>query len=317
MSATEAQRPTSGALRHGDTPGGGGTVLDVPFLPQSELLCGGAAATMVLRFWGATGVFPEDFQPLVRPEEGGIRTADLTAEVRSLGWDAVPFRGDPETVRTQIHQGRPVVALIEVGPDRYHFVVIVAWTDGEVVFHDPAESPFQRLPEQTFLSAWRPTNQWALRILPADDGATTRAPEAPERRNPRPRRSEEASRSGSPVSPEPTTGTETESSGSLSDVCAPLLETALDHVREGRPGLAEGRLLEAVERCPDSGRVRAELAGVHARMEAWEEAERAAESAVELAPSSDYAWQILATARYLTGDRTRALAAWNRIGEPR
>ena len=29
------------------------TVLEVPFLAQSELLCGGAAAAMVLRYWGS------------------------------------------------------------------------------------------------------------------------------------------------------------------------------------------------------------------------------------------------------------------------
>ena len=32
------------------------TVLDVPFIAQSELLCGGAAAAMVMRYWGERGV---------------------------------------------------------------------------------------------------------------------------------------------------------------------------------------------------------------------------------------------------------------------
>ena len=30
--------------------------LDVPFISQTELLCGGAAAAMVLRYWGERGI---------------------------------------------------------------------------------------------------------------------------------------------------------------------------------------------------------------------------------------------------------------------
>ncbi|MFW6199489.1 MAG: cysteine peptidase family C39 domain-containing protein [Gemmatimonadota bacterium] len=287
----------------------------MPFLPQSELLCGGAAATMVLRFWGATGIFPEDFRPLVRPEEGGIRTADLTGEVRRLGWGARSFQGDPGEVRSQIHRGRPVIALIAVGPDRYHFVVIVAWTDDEVLFHDPAEAPFRTLSEEEFLSAWRPADQWALLVLPAGDPATSRG--------------REASPSGNAGSPPPERGPipdpgatpdpdrEVEPASRVPEACASLLGGALDLVREGRASRARERLVEAVDRCPESGRIRAELAGLDARLGAWEEARASAESAVDLAPSSEHAWRILATARYLTADRIGALSAWNRIGEPR
>lgn len=39
-------------------------LLDVPYVAQSEALCGGAAAAMVLRYWGAAGVYAEDFAPL-------------------------------------------------------------------------------------------------------------------------------------------------------------------------------------------------------------------------------------------------------------
>ena len=35
--------------------------LAVPVSPQSEALCGGAAAAMVMRYWGATGVYAESF----------------------------------------------------------------------------------------------------------------------------------------------------------------------------------------------------------------------------------------------------------------
>ena len=31
-------------------------ILDVPFISQSEALCGGAAAAMIMRYWGARGL---------------------------------------------------------------------------------------------------------------------------------------------------------------------------------------------------------------------------------------------------------------------
>ncbi len=40
-------------------------VLDVPYVPQSGALCGGAALAMVLRYWGESGVLAEDFTALV------------------------------------------------------------------------------------------------------------------------------------------------------------------------------------------------------------------------------------------------------------
>ena len=55
---------------------------DVPFVAQGPLLCGGAAAAMVERFWGARGVYGEDYQDLVREAEGGIRTSELTMASR-------------------------------------------------------------------------------------------------------------------------------------------------------------------------------------------------------------------------------------------
>jgi hypothetical protein len=51
------------------------SAVHVPFVAQGPLLCGGAAAAMVERFWGARGVYGEDYQHLVRADEGGIRAS--------------------------------------------------------------------------------------------------------------------------------------------------------------------------------------------------------------------------------------------------
>src|SRR5512145_2974016 len=89
--------------------------LSVPYLAQSELLCGGAAVAMVERWWGRRRVYAEDFAALVRPERGGIVTGELAEAVRRRGYDAEVFAGSPGEVRRRIEAGVPVVALIAVG----------------------------------------------------------------------------------------------------------------------------------------------------------------------------------------------------------
>ena len=62
------------------------TLVSVPFLSQSEDLCGGAAAAMVMRFWGAQGITAESFSALVDHSAGGIATDALTRDLTSRGW---------------------------------------------------------------------------------------------------------------------------------------------------------------------------------------------------------------------------------------
>ena len=37
---------------------------------------------------------------------------------------------------------QPPIALIEVRPGRFHYVVVLSWDAGKVVVHDPARKPF-------------------------------------------------------------------------------------------------------------------------------------------------------------------------------
>ena len=117
--------------------------MDVPFLTQTVDLCGGAAAAMVLRYWGDEDVQAEDFATLVDSTRGGISTLDLVNALSARGAIARPIRAEPEDVRREIANGRPVIALIDGGAGRLHYVVIVAWAAGRVMYHDPSVGPFQ------------------------------------------------------------------------------------------------------------------------------------------------------------------------------
>ncbi|MGE0447507.1 MAG: C39 family peptidase, partial [Vicinamibacterales bacterium] len=270
-------------------------LLDVPYLAQTPDLCGGAAVSMVLRYWGAHDVFPQDFVPLVR--EGGILTGALTAAVVDRGWLASVLEPVEAavTIQREVDQGRPIITLIEVSPGTYHYVVVVAVTDDAVVVHDPARAPFRVLPLAEFDTVWAAAGRWMLRVLPRD-GLSPGAPV------PAPSPSPDAVRPAMPM---------------LESPCQALVARSVGEALAGDATGAGRGLVAAIGLCPADSAARRELAGLRFSQRRWPEAEVLAREAVDLAPDDRYAWRLLATARYLTGKTTGALTAWNRADEPR
>jgi hypothetical protein len=260
-------------------------LLDVPYLAQSEALCGGAAAAMVMRYWGQRAVYADAFADLVDAQAGGIRGEDLLRALADRGWRASSFRGDSIMVARHLGQRRPVVALIEDSPTRFHYVVIVGWSDGHVVAHDPARSPFRIYDEAAFLRAWSKSGYWAMLAMP----------------DPR------------------LTGTSSEPPPEASSVEGRCGAMVTEGVRLAHTGAIEqaGRLLAlALDACPDDAAPRRELAGVHALKQEWKGAALRAREALERDPADAHAIRILATSLFLVNDLEGALDAWNLIGEP-
>lgn len=262
-------------------------LLDVPYLEQSEALCGGAAAAMVMRYWGATGVYAESFAGLVDREAGGIRGEDLLGDLRRRGWEAHAFRGDRTLVTARLAARQPVVALIEDRPGAFHFVVVVGWTNGRVVYHDPARAPFRVVGETTFESAWEKSGRWTLLTLPPADGV---------RRNSEVPSSDTGSTRRSP--------------------CDALVEAGVAAAHGGDHRHALSVLGSAADLCPSASAPLREMAGVHVIDGQWTDAERLARAAVTRDRADAHAWRILATAAYVRGDPAAALEAWNAAGEP-
>ncbi len=277
-----AQSLASGSPHPGSTP----AVLDVPYLPQSVLLCGGAALAMVERWWGRRGVYAQEFAALVRPDEGGIRTTDLAAAARTRGWDARVLTGTSEVVQATLRDGVPVIALIQVGRARYHYVVLVRWSDDHVVFHDPAGAPFTTTTEARFLTRWTGAHRWALAVRPEPAAAATQPVTRPD---------------PAPAEVIP---------------CPPWLDQALDTAAAGQLDEAAQLLRAAGRACPAEPLVTRELAGIRFKQRRYAEAIQLAREYVALAPEDGLGWQLLASSRYLTGDLDGALEAWNRIDRP-
>ena len=275
--------------------------LPVPYLPQTEALCGGAAASMVMRFWGARGVYAEDFSPLVDKDAGGIHTSALDSAVRARGWATVAGGGDlPDLVR-EVRRGHPVIALIEDRPSRFHYVVVVAASEnGPIVVHDPARAPSRAIDLATFERKWQKSDRWMLIMLPRETSASAIAPALKQTPEPSPDTVPGANASTAPLS-----------------ACQPRIDAAVALVQRGENDAAQRELTQATVDCPNQPAAWRELAGLDVVAKNWSAAATHARRALAIDASDDYTWRLLATAEYLQQDDLAALAAWNHVGEPR
>jgi predicted double-glycine peptidase len=263
-------------------------LLDVPFISQSELLCGGAAAAMVLRYWGERAITAESFAALVDRSAAGIRTDTLVADLARRGWTATAIAGSPQTMRGELNRGRPVLTLIEDRPATFHYIVVVAAHERGVVFHDPARAPFLVMSAAEFDRRWRAADRWMAVVVPGAGTAKSRAHlETPPRE----------------IEPQP----------SIITACDQVVAEGVRLAQANDLAGAE-RTLSAAVGCPAAMR---ELAGVRVLQKRWPEAADLASAAVEADETDTYAWQVLGTSRFVQNDRLGALAAWNHAGEPR
>ena len=260
------------------------SILDVPFISQSEALCGGAAAAMVLRYWGERGVDAESFAHLVDRSAAGIRTTSLVEALRQRGWTVVPADGTDELLTGEMGRGRPVIALIEDRPGTFHNVGVVASTPRAVVFHDPARAPYRVMDRDRFARLWAASDHWMAVIVPAAPAA---AEEVPAAREP--------------------------DSGDMP--CDARLEEGIRLAQANRLDEAE-RTLTAALSCAGAGPLR-ELAGLRLLQRRWPDVSELAASALAEDPGDAHAWDLLATSRFVQNDPVGALEAWNHVDKPR
>lgn len=292
-------------------------VLDVPYVSQSEALCGGAAAAMVLRYWGARGLSAESFAHLVDRSAAGIRTDALIGEIASRGWQARAVSGTPALLDSALAGRRPVLALVEDRPGRYHYVVVVAATPSAIVFHDPARTPFRTQSRDDFAARWAAAGRWMAIVTPGPDtAAVTPDSVAAPRTDASGAPGAEPSRGAGAAMP--SSADAPRHADMLSPAPGGTCEQAVaSGVASAQAGdfIAAERTLTAALSCPGSAVLR-ELAGVRVQQQRWPDARDAAAAAVAADADDVFAWKVLATARFLEDDRRGALAAWNRAGEP-
>jgi len=310
------------AARPPPAPSAGDVLLDVPYIAQTEALCGGAAVTMSLRFWGETRVRPEAFSGWLTPDGAGIRTTDLQRATAALGWKALALTGDLGALRTHLARGRPLVALLEVGAGRHHYVTVVGRVGGRIVFHDPAVSPYRSMSEAEFLEAWSGGAFWTMLVLPHPAGVP-RPDGGAESEDPPTRHAETAPgdepfaapppRDGPVADPRVGPAVATAGEEPRRARCRADVARGVRLARGGSFEAADGILRSASGTCPDDPVALRELAALRLRQGRPDDATRLARAAAARDPRDRHTRELLAASHYLAGDDLAALAEWSRL----
>jgi hypothetical protein len=285
----------------GPQPAADASTIAVPFLPQTEALCGGAAAAMVLRYWGDRHASVQQFAALVDARAGGIPDTALIADIRAKGWIATRSEGSLSSLRAHLDARRPVILLLEDRPGRYHYVVAVGANDRQVLVHDPTWGPSRSLAAEALTRAWKPSGFWMLVVTP---GA-------------RPGNADSLAAGKSNPAPRTSSAALVETDGNAASTpCDRLLNAALDEISERGLDVADAALAGVRERCPDSPAVPRELAGVRFAQARWQDAAALARDTLARDASDRYAWDVLGSSLFLLSDPKGALTAWNHAGRP-
>jgi len=258
--------------------------LDVPYLPQTDQLCGGAAAAMVFRYLGDAHADVRSFAPIVDRRAGGIANGALTREIERRGWTAEPFAGSIGVLRDRLRRGAPTIVLLKDKRSAYHYVVVIGTTDSAIVVHDPSWGPSRSIADDAFERAWKPAGFWALSI------------------------------SGSPTGPPPSpAASRVVRAGS--DSCGRLLDDAIARIGSNLDS-ADAILGPVRAECPHAAGPLRELAGVRFAQKRWRDAAALAREAIDRDPNDTYAIDVLGSALFMQNDDVAALEAWNRIDKP-
>jgi hypothetical protein len=275
--------------------------IDVPYLPQTDGLCGGAAAAMVFRYWGDTHADVQQFAPLVDRRAGGIGSDVLTDAIRSRGWRTAHVDGSLEALEARLHDREPVIVLLPDRGNLYHYVVVIAVSDDAVVVHDPAWGPSRSIPAADFKHAWQAARYWSLVIRPPD----THVPALSGSEKTRP--TADAARDASDGRRE----------AAPSAACDARLNAAIDAIRERGIDSADALLADVRTACPNAAGPLRELSGVRFAQRRWHDASALARDALRLDPHDEYALDLLGSSLFMQDDAVGALRAWNQIGKPR
>src|SRR5262245_41066564 len=263
--------------------------LAVPYLPQTEALCGGAAAAMVFRYLGDRHADVQQFESLVDARAGGLADTVLIVAIRARGWFADRLDGSVDTIRAQIAAGHPLILLLEDRPSRYHYVVAVGTDDQHVFVHDPTWGPSRAIANAELIRRWKPAGYWTLLVM-----------------------------AGSAVKPAPQPGAVTSPTIDRNfSACQRHLNEALDTIETDGPAMA-GDVLESISRrCPQDSAPLRELSAVRFSQRRWRDAATLAQRALDRNNEDSYAWDVLGSSRFILDDTHGALQAWNHIGKPK
>jgi ABC-type bacteriocin/lantibiotic exporter with double-glycine peptidase domain len=131
------------------------------FYQSSEATCGPACVRMLAAALGVTVDEPSVARHC-HATTFGCAVDDLVDGAQRLGLAAqmLPIYGENDAIQC-LSNRVPFIAMIDLSglPGgamlQWHFVVVLASSSAEVIFHDPADGPDQRAALEDFLAAWQ------------------------------------------------------------------------------------------------------------------------------------------------------------------
>lgn len=145
---------------------------DVPFFPQKRYQCGPAALATAL---GASGrdITPDALTPeIYLPGRKGSLQAELIVGARRQDRVAVQIRGGEQALLDQLHDGQPVLVLLNLG-----FSWLPVWHYAVVVGYEPASGSFvlrsgterrKLMTRGALARTWEYSQQWAVVVSRLD-----------------------------------------------------------------------------------------------------------------------------------------------------
>ena len=147
--------------------------LDVPFIEQTDNLCGPSSLAMVANYYGNNVTAEQVAELIYIPQKKGSLQIEMLAAARSLGLVAFSMHMDLASLRAEINAERPVIVLQNLA-----FNVYPIWHYSVVTGRDPNSDYFllhsgrhqyYRSSWTTFENTWRRAKYWALVAVPIGD----------------------------------------------------------------------------------------------------------------------------------------------------
>lgn len=147
--------------------------LDVPFIEQTDNLCGPSSLAMVANYYGQN-VTAEDVANLMYiPNKKGSLQIEMQAAARSLGLVAYSMNMDLASLRSEINAERPVIVLqnlaFNVYPIWHYSVVTGRDPNNDYLLLHSGRHKYYRSSWTTFENTWRRGKYWALIAAPIGD----------------------------------------------------------------------------------------------------------------------------------------------------
>ena len=153
-----------------ENPSSGHLIGNVPFFPQSELMCGPASLASVIGYYGVKRDMKDVAREVYEEKLKGTLPIDILIYAKGKGFDAKFYRGGLEDMREKIRNKTPLILFLNLGLESYpvgHYIVAVGYNDRlrAVIAHSGVNR------EEVFgydylVTAWEKTGYSTLLITP-------------------------------------------------------------------------------------------------------------------------------------------------------